>query len=280
MKSFLILLLTATSVAAAPVSGHLGLEMYSLRVTQMMQGWRPALDQVKQLGFTSIEGGLPRNVSVDRFKAELASRGITIISMGCPYERLQKDIGGAVAEAKALGVKYVMVSWIPHQDGVRFTDDAARKAAADFNTWGAAFRAAGIIFAYHFHGYEFDPNPDGTTPFDVIVHETHPGDVNFEMDVFWVTHGGQNPVALLEKYPDRWKLMHIKDMRKGTKIPVYTGHAPGSDDVPVGTGITDWPAVFREANAVGVQWYFIEDESNTSLTNIPKSKAYIDSLGM
>jgi sugar phosphate isomerase/epimerase len=82
----------------------------------------------------------------------------------------------------------------------------------------------------------------------------------------------------MKKYPDRWRLMHVKDIRKGAPTGIYTGHAPGTDDVPVGTGQVDWPSVLKEAQAVGVAWYFIEDESPTPLDNIPKSVAYLKSL--
>jgi sugar phosphate isomerase/epimerase len=201
-------------------------------------------------------------------------------SMGFSYERLEADLGSAVNQAKALGVSFVMVAWIPHDDKVGFTAAEEEKAASDFNRWGAAFRAEGISFTYHPHGYEFKPLADGTDLFDALVAATHAGDVSYEMDVFWVTHAGQDPVKLLAKYPDRWRLMHIKDIRKGAPTGIYTGHAPSTDDVAVGTGQVDWPAVLKEAKEVGVSWYFIEDESDAPLVNVPKSLAYVRSLGL
>lgn len=263
------------------VSDHLGLQLYSLRVLAKQGGWATVLDRTRDLGFTSIEGGfIPKELTVEQYKAELASRGLSMPSMGFSYERLSKDIGAAVALAKSVGVQYVMVAWIPHKDDEGFTLDEATKAAADFNTWGAAFRAAGITFTYHAHGYEFRPLPDGSNLFDLICATTSPENVSFEMDVFWITHGGQDPVKLLEKYPGRWRLMHVKDIRKGAATGLYTGHAPASDDVAVGSGQVDWPAVLREARAVGIRWYFIEDESDTPDVNIPKSIAYVRSLGL
>jgi sugar phosphate isomerase/epimerase len=98
------------------------------------------------------------------------------------------------------------------------------------------------------------------------------------MDVFWVTHPGKNPVELLEKYPNRWALMHLKDMRKGARTGQLTGHAPLTDDVPLGTGMVDWPAVLRTAAKVGVKHYFIEDESPTAETAIPQSLKYLSTL--
>ncbi len=283
MKALLLALLTAATAtaSASTVADHLGLQMYSLRTMLKEQGWRPALDQTKAFGFAYIEAGPPpKGVTADAYNAELASRGLTMISAGFGYEGLAKDIAGAVATAKSLGVKYVMVAWIPHKDDEGFTAAEEVQAAADFNSWGAAFKAAGITFVYHPHGYEFRPLPGGGNLFDALVKATDPALVNFEMDVFWVTHGGQDPTKLLAKYPDRWRMMHVKDIRKGAPTGLYTGHAPGTDDVPVGSGQVDWPSVLKEAQAVGVQWYFIEDESNTPMENIPLSVAYIKSLGI
>ena len=278
MKILLLALATAATLSASGVADHLGLQLYSLRVTAMQQGWRAELDQAKSLGFAYVEGGSPpQGLTVAQYNGELKARGLTMVSAGFGYESLAKDIGASVAEARALGVQYAMCAWIPHTADT-FGDLDAGKAAADFNAWGAAFRAAGITFAYHPHGYEFRPDSGGGSPFDVLAQATKPECVSFEMDVFWVTHGGQDPVALLRKYPDRWTMMHVKDIRKGAPTGLYSGHAPATDDVAVGSGQVDWPAVFRQAQAVGVRWYFIEDESVTPLVNIPQSVAYIRSL--
>ena len=87
-----------------------------------------------------------------------------------------------------------------------------------------------------------------------------------------------NGSGLLEKYPNRWVLMHLKDMRKGARTGLYTGHAPLTDDVPLGTGMVDWPVVLRTAAKVGVKHYFIEDESPTAETAIPQSLKYLGTL--
>jgi len=279
MKTLILALLTAVSASAFTVADHLGLQMYSLRVVNRDKGWAAALDRAKELGFTFIEGGLPKTVTTEAYKTEIAARGLNLVGCGFSYERLTKDAPGAVAEAKGLGVHYVMVAWIPHKDSEPFTDESARSAAADFNTWGALFKVAGITLVYHPHGYEFRPNPDGSTPFDVLVKAANPDDLNFELDVFWAKHAGQDPVKLMARYPDRWRLMHVKDIRKGAQTGLFTGRAPSSDDVSVGSGQVDWPAVLKEARAVGIQWYFIEDESDTPDVNIPRSIAYLKALG-
>ncbi|HEU5080405.1 MAG TPA: sugar phosphate isomerase/epimerase [Opitutaceae bacterium] len=280
MKKIILLLSLTAFSASASVIDHLGLQMYSLRVTAKEKEMNAALDQAKDFGFKYIEGGAPqKGTTIEQAKADLASRGLKMVSAGFGYEKLSSDLAGCVEQAKELGVEFVMISWIPHE-GDTFTEAQAEKAVKDFNKWGAAFKAAGIQLVYHPHGYEFKPRPDGSTLFDVIAQGTKADVFNFEMDVFWATHGGQDPVKLLTKYPDRFKMMHVKDIRKGAPTGIYTGHAPETDDVPVGTGQVDWPTLLRKAQEVGVKWYFIEDESPTPLKNIPESVAYLKSLGI
>jgi sugar phosphate isomerase/epimerase len=132
-------------------------------------------------------------------------------------------------------------------------------------------------FFYHTHGYEFEPFADGTL-FDLLMRETNPEDVSFEMDIFWVAHAGQDPVKLLEKYPGRFKLLHLKDMRKGTPTGLLTGSSPVTNCVVLGTGQLDMPGILSAAKWTGVKWYFIEDESPVSEQQIPESLAYLHGL--
>jgi sugar phosphate isomerase/epimerase len=94
------------------------------------------------------------------------------------------------------------------------------------------------------------------------------------MDVFWVAHAGVDPAALLARYPGRWRMLHLKDLRRGAKRDA-TGAAPATDDVPVGQGEVHWPAVLSEARRAGVEYYFIEDESVAPLENVPTSLRYL-----
>jgi len=287
MKSFLPFLLgcgvalsssLGAETAAGSFKGSAGLQLYSLR-EQFKQDVPGTLDRVKALGFTLVETAGTYGNTPEKFTQMLKERGLTAVSAHYQYEALTKDIAAIVREAGALGVKFVVCPWIPHQNDI-FNEADARHAAADFNRWGEAFKAAGIQFGYHCHGYEFRPVQEGAkeTAFDVLVRETKPELVTFEMDVFWVMHPGQDPAALLAKYPNRWGLMHLKDIRKGAATGSFTGHAPLTDDVTLGTGQVVWPRVLTEAARVGVQYYFIEDESPTVLEQLPNSLKYLASL--
>jgi len=283
MKRFLLPLLAVATTASAidlqgDFKGPLGLQLYSLRET-FKKDPTAALDKTKALGFQYAEvyAGIP--LPPEKLKEELAARGITPVGSHFGYEDLKKDLPGAVAKAQAWGLKYAGVAWIPHTTA-EFGEADVKKAAADFNTFGEAFKAAGIQFFYHTHGYEFRPVSEGSpdTFFDMLVKETNPELVSYEMDVFWTFLPGVDPVKLLAKYPDRWALMHLKDMRKGAVRGVFTGKAPLTDDVPIGTGQIDWPAVLKQAAKSGVKYYFIEDESPTVEEALPQSIKYLETV--
>ena len=272
----------STGSRAADVSGDfkgpIGLQLYTLRES-FKTDVPGTLDKVKALGFVEIEGGGDYGLGIERFNALLQERGLKMVSAGFGYDSLKRDVGSAVRRAQSFGVKFVMCAWIPHAES-GFTEADVRRAAADFNAWGAAFKAAGITFTYHPHGYEFLPLKDGggRTHFDLLVQETKPEFVSFEMDVFWVTHPGLDPAKLLAQYPNRWALMHLKDLRRGAPTGIHTGHAPSSADVPLGTGQVNWPAVLKQAAAVGVKHYFIEDESVAPLEALPVSLKYLQGV--
>ena len=160
------------------------------------------------MGFTEIEGGGGPNTSPEEYRKLCDERGISIPSMGAGYDALVKDPQAIADRAKILGAKYVMTAWIPHKTG-SFNIEDAKKAVRDFNTFGKVLKENGITFCYHAHGYEFWPYEKGTL-LDYIIANTNPEYVSFEMDVMWIHFGGGDPVKLLKKYGDRWKLMHLR----------------------------------------------------------------------
>jgi sugar phosphate isomerase/epimerase len=232
------------------------------------------LDTIKMMGFTEIEGGGGR-MTPEEFKKLCDDRGLSIPSTGTGYEQLVKDPQGIADRAKILGSKYVMCAWIPHTNGA-FNLENAKKAVEDFNAAGKVLKENGLTFCYHAHGYEFWPHEKGTL-LDYIIENTNPDYVSFEMDVMWIYFGGGDPVALLKKYGDRWKLMHLKDLKKGVKKDL-TGLTSPEHDVALGTGELDIPKILKAAKKVGIKHYFIEDESSNVKTQVPQSVAYLRSL--
>jgi sugar phosphate isomerase/epimerase len=254
--------------------GPVGLQLYSLR-EQFKKDVFGTLDEVKNFGFKYAEVASTYGMPPEKFKQELAARGIQGIGAHFDYTRYRDDLDGVIREAKALGLKYAGCAWIPHDDP--FDEKTCREAIAVFNHAGEVLAKQGLRFYYHVHGFEFQPHAQGTL-LDLLMSETNPKFVNFEMDIFWIAHPGQDPVKLLEKYGKRWELMHLKDMKKGTPTGLLTGHTDVTNDVALGTGQIDIFSTLRAAKKVGVKWYFIEDESPWSETQIPQSLKYLEQV--
>jgi sugar phosphate isomerase/epimerase len=260
---------------SADFEGPTGLQLYSLRDMQSAQGAAAVLDQARAYGFKYVELSALGKFTPAEYKAQLDRRGLVPIGTMFPYQRLRDDIEGVAREVKDFSLLYVGCAWIPHQGA--FDEKTCREAAAVFNRAGAALAKHGIRFFYHTHGYEFRPHGQGTL-FDLLAAQTDPKTVFFEMDVLWVVLPGQDPVKLLEKYPDRWRLMHLKDLKKGVPLGNHSASTALTNDVTIGTGQVDWPALLRTAQKVGVQYYFIEDESPRSVKQIPQSLRFLESV--
>lgn len=259
---------------SASFHGPVGLQLYSLR--DILGKTVPlGLQYARNFGFVEVELAGTYGLTQAQFKQRLMWQGLKPISGHWSFEQWQQDPEGAVREAKELGMSYAGCAWIPHEG--QFDEQTCRRAAAVFNHAGEVAAKAGIKFFYHNHGYEFVKQGEGTL-FDLLMKETKPELVAFEMDVFWTAHPGQDPVKLLKAYPGRWQLFHLKDMKKGVQTGKLTGSEDVNNDVVLGTGQIDLPAVLEAAQEVGVKHYFIEDESPASTMQIPKSIKYLESL--
>lgn len=260
--------------AAQKFSESPGLQLYSLR-DQFAKDVPGTLDKVRDLGIKYVELAGTYGLPNEKFLAELKARGLVAVSGHFSFERYRDDAEGVAKEAKALGLKFAGCAWIPHQGD--FSEKSCREAAAVFNNAGAALAKQGIKFFYHTHGYEFQPHGSGTL-FDLLMTETNPKTVGYQMDVFWIVHPGQNPAELLARYAGRWVSLHVKDMRKGTPTGLLTGSTDVTNDVALGTGQIDYAPILRAAKKAKVKWYFLEDESPTVEQQLPVSLNYLKTV--
>jgi sugar phosphate isomerase/epimerase len=230
------------------------------------------LEQVRDWGFDEVETFSP-------FGAETATglkkAGLRCRAMHIGYDRLEKDLAGVLKDADAVGATTIVNPYLPHQARPYATRKEILTAAASFARWSKACRAAGKRFGYHIHGQEFGPAPEGSL-FDVLAKEAG-SDVGFEVDVYWVTFGGGDPVGLIDKYAGRVWFTHLKDMAKGTRPGAEAAHDPLAN-VVLGSGQIDVEGVVRAAAKAAVEIHYLEDESLDPAGQIPRSVAFFRSL--
>ena len=286
-KCVLLLLLCCLSFGAraeqsvAPAGGayadKVGLQLYSLH-DELAADLPGTLTQIAGLGIKNVEiyGLLGR--TPEDFKAELDRVGLKAVGYHVQLSQLQNDVPGIIAEAKTLGIGHVGVAWIkPASAGANegITAHDVDVAADAFNKACPALKGAGLHVFYHLHGFEFRKDETGRTLLDRFLAETDPTCVELQVDVFWVAQAGQDPVALLRRYPDRVKLLHLKDIRKCAALGEMAGHAPKDDFVALGEGTVDWPHLLSAAQQGGVEWYILEDESAHVIAQLKQSLRYL-----
>ena len=254
--------------------GPVGLQLYSLRDTfskDVEKGFQTAND----LGFGYVELAGTYGMKPEEMVAKLKQYKLTPIAGHWDYNLFKNNPEAVAKEAKALGLKYAGVAWLPHDGEL---DEAEVLAAAEvFNNAGKVLAEYGLGFYYHNHGYEFLPWKDGKTHFDLLVEKTDPRYVSFQMDVLWTIFPGQDAAKLLRKYPNRWSLFHLKDLKKGVEGN-HSGGTSVENDVALGSGQANYAEILKAAQEVGVKYYFIEDESPRVVDQIPQSLRFLESV--
>lgn len=272
LKKILVLLLVLSGLSSS--GQEIGLQLYSLR-NQFSRDVPGTMAKIKSFGIKEIEIGDTYGLSFPEFIKLIAQNELQVISYGADFERLMNFPQSVADDARAYGAKFVVCYWIPHR-GDTLTLEDINKAAAVFNKAGKVLAQNGLLLCYHPHGYEFQPHEKGTL-FDYMVDTFDARYVYLQMDVFWIKQAGQDPVALLKRYANRWIMLHLKDRKPGTpdskngRVDVETNVALGKGDVGI-------DAIMRTARAIGIKHYFIEDESSRSEQQIPESLRYLKSL--
>ena len=264
----------ATASAAGSFKEPVGLQLYSLRA-EFTRDVPSTLEKVRGYGIKEVELAGTYNLTPARFREMLDANKLKAVSGHFPFERYRDDAEGIARDAKTLGIQYSGCAWIPH-DG-DFDEKECRTAMEVFNKAGEILARNGIKFFYHVHGFEFQPHGQGTL-LDLLMAETKPKQVFYQMDVFWIHFPGQDPVKLLEKYRGRWVLMHLKDLKKGVATGSLSGHTDVVNDVVLGTGQLNFPAILQAAKKAGIKHYFIEDESPTAAEQIPQSLSFLGTV--
>jgi sugar phosphate isomerase/epimerase len=255
-------------------SGTPGMVSYTYRKS-LAKDPAATLDTLQKLGIKDMEFSSLFGKTAAELRKMLDDRGIKCSSFGVQYPDALNKTDEVASNAKTLGAKFVRVAWIPHSG--KFTKEMADKTIADFNQIGKKLKDEhGLTFCYHNHGYEWEKYEDGTL-MDYIIQKTDPKYVSFELDILWAFFPGGDPAELLTKYPKRFKLMHLKDLKKGVEGNL-SGGTPVENDVALGTGQLNIPAILKAARKSAIEHYYIEDESPSYQTQVPQTMAYLKGL--
>ena len=243
----------AARLAARTLHKPVGLQLYSVR-SLMPTDFQGTLNQVRSAGYTVVEGGDYYGRTAPEFRHAIDEAGLRCVSTHYTLQQLETQFDELIDYSKALGLEYIVCSSSdgmhrdPKATGPKTLDDW-RWIAGQFNRIGAKVKAAGMTLGVHNHTPEF-ATIDGVLVYDELMRLTDPKLVVFEMDCGWVYASGHNPVDYLSKSPERFPLLHIKDM---VHLPDGKWHTP-----VLGKGCANFPAVLRAAT--GLKYYFVEQE--------------------
>jgi len=263
-----------------PKTFGIGLQLYTIR-DAMAKDVPGSLKMVSDLGYKYLElasyaNGKFYGYEPNEFKKIVSDLGMVILSSHTQVEALGITLDNAkkMAEDHAkIGVKYCIQPWVVEE--ARKTLDSYKKMTADWNKVGEIMKQNGIQFGYHNHNFEFDTLEGKIPYYDVYMVELDKDLVTMELDIFWATKAGQNPVEMFKKYPGRFQLFHMKDMFT-KEAPFYK---PSTNDfAPVGAGLIDFKEILAANKFSGMKYMFVEQDSTkdgkpfdaikTSITNL------------
>ncbi len=241
---------------------RIGLQLYTVR-TEMAKDVDATLARVREIGYTEVEFAGYFNKPPKELRASLDRIGLTAPAA---HVELGPDWKKVLDDALVMGHRYVVAPWVAAERRRTLSD--WKRVAQEFNKAGDQARAAGLRFLYHNHDFEFVPL-EGKLPYDVLLAETDKNLVGLEMDLYWITKGGQDPLAYFNKYPGRFSCVHVKDMDR----------TPQQGMVDVGAGKIDFKAIFARSKQAGIAHYFVEhDQPAVPFDSIRNSYQHLRAL--
>lgn len=256
----------ARRFAALDATDHIGVQLYTVR-DLMQQDFEGTLEKVAGIGYKEVEFAGYYDRTPEQVRQLIDRLGLTSPSTHVGVELLRADLDKQIDSALTIGHKYLTVPALMEAFSGQMTPDKWHAYAKEFNTFGEAAKKKGLGFAYHNHHFEFVPAGEGKTGLDVLLSETDPELVSFELDLMWTTVAGVDPVALFEKYPGRFVMWHVKDLKevKASQEAAKEGMA-GFRSVmeriaPVGEGEIDFARIFAKAGQSGLQHYIVENDA-------------------
>jgi sugar phosphate isomerase/epimerase len=254
-----------------------GVQLYTVR-DLMKEDFDGTIAKVAQVGYKEVEFAGYFGHTAQQVKDILQKNGLTAPSTHVQYDELDEKFPSVIEFSKTVGMDYIICPWIPEE--LRKSPDIWKQASEKFNKCGEQTKKAGIQFGYHNHWFEFLPT-NGKLPYDELLKDCNPDLVKMEMDLCWAVAAGADPVKYFEKYPGRFPLVHVKDLK--TKPKITSGGAQNYGDTvdltEVGSGIIDWKRIFAHSQQAGIKHYIVEhDHPKQPIESITKSYQYLENL--
>jgi sugar phosphate isomerase/epimerase len=254
-----------------------GVQLYTVR-DLMKDDFEGTIAKVAQIGYKEVEFAGYFGRTGQQVRAVIDKNGLTAPSTHVQYDELDDKFPSVIETSKTIAMDYIVCPWIPEE--LRKSPDIWKQAAAKFNKCGEQSKKAGIQFAYHNHWFEFLPT-DGKLPYEELLKECDANLVKMEMDLCWITTAGGHPLKYFKRYPGRFPLVHVKDVKK---LPhVTSGGSQNFGDTvdltEVGSGIIDWKRIFAKSDQAGIKHYIVEhDHPKQALESIKTSYEYLKAL--
>ena len=271
-------------------AGKLAVQLYTFR-NELAQDVPGTLKRIKDLGIDYVEGyDVPFIVGdPDSFKAQLEAAGLKMFALHWNnLEDWRKNPSKILGVAQKFGVHYTGIAWLKTGLMDAVTQEVVNEAADILMETCEEAKEAGLQLYYHIHGYELQPAGNGKTFFDSFIERSNYDCIRLEMDVFWVTYAGFDPVKFIEDHKDGVELFHIKNMAEHVKTGTFTGvdfmppEMPADLWVPLGQGKIDFKPVFEKGHEIGAKWYILEMDryEGDPFDAVAASLAYIKKEGL
>jgi sugar phosphate isomerase/epimerase len=261
---------------------RVGIQLYTVRHL-MKKDFEGTLAKVAQVGYKEVEFAGYEGHSAKDVRAMLDRDGLSAVSQHVDYKVLQNGLSEALETGHTLGQTFIVCPWVDVSQ--RNAEGGWKRAAETFNKAGEASQKAGIQFTYHNHAFEFEPSEalGGKMPYDILLVETDPQLVKMEMDLCWITVGGQDPLKYFDQYPGRFPLVHVKDWTSKGATGTDYGGATTKKSKPghmtnVGEGEINWKRIFAQSDKAGIQHYFVENDEAKSVDDAKVSYDYLSKL--
>jgi sugar phosphate isomerase/epimerase len=233
----------------------LGVQLYTVR-SLVGNDFPGTLRAIRKIGYRNVETYVAEyKMSAKELRAAIVDAGLTVPSAHFGYN----DFDSRFEFAKELGAECVVCSMVPLT--IANSADGYKRGAEQYNVWGAKAKSMGLRFGFHNHNVEFHEF-GGITGLEILLENTDPSLVQWQMDCYWVAQAGRDPVAMIRKYGHRIQSFHVKDRKPGAPVTLETG-PDSAYFTEVGDGTLDWKSILRLANQDHVPYLFVEqDQTN------------------